>query len=251
MIPRELLPYVLDRSFPLVAGPDDLDRVVPLLEERGGEFCASLRTDPEMVAACCHAGFLPMSEDQTGHEVLLVKSHRRRCVLAPGELHRSKSTRRRARGLTVRVDHDFARCLDEVVRWHPDRWLTDPLCASLAILHREPRYGVRARSVEVYDDDALVAGEVGYSCGLVYTSMAAFHGRSGSGSVQLAALGVLLRDAGFALWDLGMEMEYKRALGARVTARRPFLELFRSYRDRPTPALAREADCASLLRRPA
>jgi Leu/Phe-tRNA-protein transferase len=237
----------LERFFPVIGGPHELHRVVPLLEERGGDFCASLRTDPEMVALTCRAGFLPMSEDVTGREVLLIKSHEHRCVLDPEELHVSRSTRRRARGLLLRIDYGFDSCLAAIVDYHADRWLSDSLCAALVSLHRAPLHGVRARSVELYAGRDLIAGEVGYTCGGVYTSMAGFHVRSGAGSVQLAALGVVLRRAGFVFWDLGMEMEYKRALGARVVARRPFLERYRAMARMPTPELPDGTECTGLL----
>ncbi|MFW5690033.1 MAG: hypothetical protein ACOC1U_10715, partial [Spirochaetota bacterium] len=128
MIPQRLLPVVLDQLFPVIDGPSGLSRVVPLLNERGGEFCASLRVDTEMVAATCRSGFLPMSEDFTGYEVLLVKAHEQRCVLALADLHVSRSTRRRARSLTIALDRDFERCLLATVSFQRERWLTDRLC---------------------------------------------------------------------------------------------------------------------------
>jgi leucyl/phenylalanyl-tRNA--protein transferase len=114
-------------------------------------------------------------------------------------------------------------------------------------LHRESIDGVAAHSVELYDGDELVAGEIGYTCGAAYTSMSGFHLRSGSGSVQLAALGVLLQRAGFAFWDLGMPMEYKQALGARVVPRETFFDLYLDARRGETPAVAPRSACASLL----
>ncbi|MFW6289091.1 MAG: leucyl/phenylalanyl-tRNA--protein transferase [Spirochaetota bacterium] len=249
MLPESLLPVLLSRYFPVISGPEDLPLVAGLLENTHSEFCACLRTDPEMVACTCRSGFLPMSEDFTGHDVLLVKSHEQRCLLEPGGLHVSRSTRRRARGLTVRIDHDFDSCLAAIVDHHPERWLTDRLCDSLRSLHRKPRSGVKARSVEVYSGAVLVAGEIGYTCGAAYTSMSGFHSASGAGSVQLAALGTLLEQAGFSFWDLGMVIEYKIDLGSRVYEREAFLERYSEAGRRPTPDLSRSAACDELLDR--
>ena len=248
MVPESVLPMVLERFFPVIEGPDDVPRVVDLVDARGVEFCASPRLDAEMVARVCRAGFLPMSEEFTGHEILLVKAHEQRCLLDPAELHVAKSTRRRARGLAIAVDEDFERCLDAIVAHHPDRWLTDRLNEVLRELHARPRGGVATHSVEVYDGSRLVAGEIGYTCGGVYTSLSGFHAQSGAGSVQLASLGVLLWRAGFAWWDLGMVIEYKLALGARVFGREEFLRRYAGAAGSRTPALGGREWCEPLVR---
>ncbi len=249
MLPESMLPVLLSRYFPVISGPEDLPLVAGLLENSHSEFCACLRTDPEMVAETCRSGFLPMSEDFTGHDVLLVKSHEHRCVLDPGNLHVSRSTRRRARGLTIRIDADFDSCLETIVNHHPERWLTDRLCDSLRALHRAPLAGVRTRSAEVYADGVLVAGEIGYTVGSAYTSMSGFHSRNGAGSVQLAALGLLLEQAGFSFWDLGMVIEYKIELGSRVWEREAFLERYHAAGADATPDLPQSVSCQDVLDR--
>jgi len=225
-VDRELLPFLLARWFPVIAGPQELPRVPELCEEYESEFCASVRIDTDMVAACCRAGFLPMSESFTGHDVLLAKCHELRAAHYLREFHISKSDRRRARDLELAVSADVAGCLNAIVSHHPQRWLTDPLCHALLDLADTPRFGVRVHSIEVYRGSELVAGEIGYACGAVYTSMAGFYRLSGSGKVQLLCLGKLLARGGYAFWDLGMPLEYKSALGAREIERSQFLELY-------------------------
>lgn len=248
MVPESLLPILLGRIFPVIDGPEDLDRVEKLADSRGAEFCACPRLDPEMVSLVCRAGFLPMSEDFTGHDVLLVKVHEERCLLDPRAVHVSRSTRRRARGLVMRIDAAFERCLDAIVAHHPDRWLTERLNAALSELHVKPRHGVQTHSVEVYEGPTLVAGEVGYACGGVYTSLSGFHAASGSGTVQLAALGRVLAAAGFDWWDLGMVIEYKLDLGARAYERDEFLRRYRAASRGPQPELPSRVDCEAVLR---
>lgn len=225
--PDEVLQALLNNYFPMIRGTEDLEQVVPLLTQRGGEFCGCLRVDTELVARACRAGFLPMGESFTGRSILLIKSHTDRCVHDLQPFHVGKSSLRRARGTTLRFSTAFAECLERTVRAHAERWLTDRLCGALVELSKRPRHGVRAVSAELYRGDAMVAGEIGYACGTVYTSLSGFYRESGAGKVQLLALGVALRDSGFTVWDLGMPMEYKFDLGANTLERTAFLALFR------------------------
>jgi leucyl/phenylalanyl-tRNA--protein transferase len=259
-IPREYLPQLLHHVFPFIAGPEEIDLVIPLLDERGdGDFCACLRTDPEMIACACRESFLPMSEDQTGHEILLVKAHEERSVLEFGEIIASKSTVRRSRELVLRVDVAFEETLYRAVEWHEEagrgRWLTESLCGSLIDLHHNPRHGVQARSVELYrpgvagDAGVRVAGEVGYSCGAAYTSLSGYYEESGMGGVQLVALGQLLAESGFAFWDLGMELEYKFGLGARLVDRDEFRARYLAAAAGEPPELPHATHCRGLVER--
>ena len=83
-------------------------------------------------------------------------------------------------------------------------------------------------SFGLYREGRLVAGEFGVLAGRVYTSYSGYYDEDSAGSVQLVLTGRWLRDAGFAFWDLGMDIPYKRGLGARILGREKFLELFRS-----------------------
>lgn len=83
----------------------------------------------------------------------------------------------------------------------------------------------------IHSGQSLVAGELGYSVGSVYTSLTGFSNQDSAGSVQLAALGRLLSQLGFSLWDLGMDMEYKQHLGAQLMPRRQFVDHIHEVRE--------------------
>ena len=233
--PDELLKALLNNYFPMIDGADELDQVVPLLKATGGEFCGCLHVDSEIVAVACRAGFLPMGESFTGRDILMIKSHTDRCVHDLRTFRAAKSEVRRARGTSLRFSTSFRECLEHTVAAHEERWLTEPLCRALVDLAHTPLHGVRALSAELYRGGTMIAGEIGYACGAVYTSMSGFYHESGAGKVQLIALGLALREAGFLLWDLGMPMEYKFALGATALGRHDFLSAYRQC-SRQTPA---------------
>jgi Leu/Phe-tRNA-protein transferase len=79
----------------------------------------------------------------------------------------------------------------------------------------------------------LVAGELGYTVGAIYTSLTGFTSESGAGTVQLAALGRWLQRSGFQMWDLGMQMDYKAEMGAVLLPRRTFVKAVRTLRRPP------------------
>ncbi len=75
----------------------------------------------------------------------------------------------------------------------------------------------------------MVAGEIGYRVGRVYTSLTGFFDRRDPelrnvGTLQLVLLARHLEASGFAFWNLGQpEMQYKRDLGAPALPRPVFL----------------------------
>jgi len=69
-----------------------------------------------------------------------------------------------------------------------------------------------------------------------------------AGSVQLYALGALLRLRGFTMWDMGMGMAYKTSLGGEDVPRAQFVEKLRQVRDTEC-VLAAEVAAAGEQRR--
>ncbi|CAK9096143.1 Intraflagellar transport protein 57 homolog, partial [Durusdinium trenchii] len=84
----------------------------------------------------------------------------------------------------------------------------------------------------------LVAGEIGYSIGKIYTSLSGFNlrGEDGVGWIQLSCLGKWLEQKNYSFWSLGHcyspQMEYKRQLGHRIYTREEFLQRLKLERGR-------------------
>ena len=227
----ELEPYI----------PDYLRRFITPYH---GEFAYTRTYHYRLVAQLMMEGFLPIATEA----VILPKLHRERCVITlPQSLHLSKSVRKKSKKFRFTVN----RCFDPVVKacqkQHGHRcWLYPELVAVFKQIHdsgyvntvvmphpntnrnnSETRQEcpVRLYSIEVWNDETneLVAGELGYTVGSIYTSLTGFSAQNSAGSVQLLALGRLLSTLGFSLWDLGMDMEYKQSLGSHAMARDDFV----------------------------
>ena len=230
-------PGWIDGWYPVLLDRALLPRVPEFVENRNGQFCVAINFDPSFVADVCRHGYIPMGESARGRSILLIKSHQQRCVLDFENLHISRKLKRYARTLTFHINQNFSECLQQTVDYHhPDTWLIQPLCKALIALHHQPMLGVKFHSMEIYDGDRLVAGEIGYTTGAIYTSLAGFHTQNGSGSVQLAILGKVLQENGFSFWDLGMDVPYKKTLGAHLIPRNSFLDRWQDNCDRPTPS---------------
>ncbi len=201
-----------------------------------GDFCFCRVFHPRLMAQLMSEGFLPIATP----EILLPKLHAHRCVIAldKGDLHISKSTRKKSKRFTFTVNKAFSQVVQGCHEQHGDKcWLYPPLVQVFETMHRADHIPailmdsqtkacpVRMYSIEVWNTEtgALAGGELGYTVGSIYTSLTGFAAEDSAGSVQLAALGNLLTQLGFSLWDLGMEMEYKNSLGCHLMPRAEFV----------------------------
>mgnify|MGYP004703094325 CR=1 FL=1 len=231
------------------------------------EFTLATCLDAPAVEGSSLAGFMPMSSrfmvppgfpygeaessgrKSSGQEgepriFLTPKLHRERCMLDPAEVRITATARRASRHFRVSVNKAFDETLAACIGIHGDGWLTPPLTRVFRELHA-CRTGrpFQIVSVELWKDDALVAGEIGYAAGTAYASLSGFHRLSGAGTVQLAALAWILAGSGYTIWDLGMPMDYKAALGGRTVSRYEYLPLLRNaYSQSPARPLERGMD---------
>lgn len=199
-----------------------------------GDFCQTPLFHRRLIAQLMAEGFLPIATEG----ILLPKLHRRRCVIRlPEGLRVRKSVRKKSKRFSLSVNRDFDAVIQGCHEQHGSScWLVPPLVKSFRELHESgsteavlvtegTRCPVRMYSIEVRNKEGtLVGGELGYTVGSIYTSLTGFCNQDSAGSVQLAALGHLLCQSGFTLWDLGMDMEYKQELGSQLMPRSEYVD---------------------------
>mmetsp|Transcript_5283 Transcript_5283/g.12728 ORF Transcript_5283/g.12728 Transcript_5283/m.12728 type:complete len:294 (-) Transcript_5283:101-982(-) len=225
----------------------DLNRILPILVDDGlpdgGEFLIAEigrgERTPALIALLVWHGYLPMG----GMGMLLPKIHRARCVLKPQDVHCGRKTRRRAKPFRLTIDQAWPAVIAGIqehtfTSQKGDCWLSTELAEAYEAvnsLDEKLRHGVAFHSVELWHSETgeLVAGEIGYTCGTIYSSCTGFtlkEKHPGAGSVQLVALGQWLLMSGYAVWDLGMELDYKLELGGSVIPRKEWAARVRHLR---------------------
>uniref|UniRef100_A0A7S4UT52 Leucyl/phenylalanyl-tRNA--protein transferase n=1 Tax=Ditylum brightwellii TaxID=49249 RepID=A0A7S4UT52_9STRA len=214
------------------------------------EFYQSLCYDPRLMVQLMSEGFLPIATSRA----LLPKLHYQRSAIRPPlrqNIHISRSTRKKSGKFELTIDKDFDAVVKGCHAQHGVSWLYPRIVAGFLAIHRQPDHKldamifdsrgrqptgeltpVRIHSVEVWSVQTgkIVAGELGYTVGNVYTSLTGFSSEDSAGTVQLAALGVLLEACGFQMWDLGMGLDYKTKLGAVDVPRDEFVRFVRGSR---------------------
>lgn len=244
----EFIQDMMDGYYPVVKMEYDDDRIYSIYRQSGEEFSVCYEFDPGFTDRLCRLGFLPMAQRVLDGYVMLPKLHHRRCVLDLMRLHVSKKVKKRSYPYTVTFNRAFDRCLDSVDRHHSPSWFFPPLRRLFSEMFHDEKYITRFCSVELWRDGDLVAGEIGYFTGAVYTSLSGFYTENSSGSVQMCALGRLLQKSGAALWDLGMYMQYKANLGAVCIERDIFLDVIAKYRNGAMVLPTERLSAAELLK---
>ncbi|RLN57576.1 hypothetical protein BBP00_00007450 [Phytophthora kernoviae] len=206
------------------------------------DFYVSRLFDPLLLSHLMYEGFLPIASDYQGKCFLLPKLHHQRCVLMLQDApqHVPKVVRKKAKKFRLVLNRDFDGVVAGCHEKHGIPWLYPPIVEGFRSLFQAGEEGVelfpgskvRFYTVELYDvaTDTLVAGELGYTVGSVYTSLTGFSRANGAGTVQLHALSKLLYLCGMKMWDLGMSMDYKMGLGAQDLERDDFLEQLYKWR---------------------
>lgn len=88
-------------------------------------------------------------------------------------------------------------------------------------------------SIEVTDKTTgeLVAGEIGFRNGALYSSLSGFKKRNHVGNIQMASLAQFMEEQNIQYWDFGMNLPYKLDLGCDLYTREEFYELHNTLKN--------------------
>lgn len=232
--------------------PEDLDERTlhaSIYADRSVTHYWTRSFEPGFYVMLARAGFITVGLRRREYgDLLLPEIQRAYAVLDWPAVHASSHVRKlrssgrlEAEGVELRIVPDCRAVVAAIVEQHaPDCWLTPPYRALVHELAAAgPEAGLEMHGVELWSTrrGELVAGELGYTIGRVYTSLTGFCSPDDArwnhfGSLQLVLLAERLRDTGYAFWNLGHpHMDYKLELGARVLARDAFLARWCAHRD--------------------
>jgi Leu/Phe-tRNA-protein transferase len=216
-----------------ISPQDDPRKIIDAIIKTGyeKEECLALDFDPAFASGLMAEGFLLMSGpaqvEDSEITVLIPKHHALRSVLFFEDLHQSRSVKRFLPRYELRADADFDLVIEKCIAAYGDGWLTEPLINLIRDIRARRDLRVRPFSFGLYRNGELRAGEFGVVTGRVYTSYSGYHEESSAGTVQMILTAHWLKDHGFAFWDLGMPLDYKQKLGAKLLNTGEFIRLFR------------------------
>lgn len=153
-----------------------------------------------------------------------------RAVIAPDRFHVSRSLRRTLRrsGWTTTADVDPDGVIAGCAERAEGTWIT----AEMRDAYLELAALGHVRSIEVWEDGALVGGVYGVQVGGVLTGESMFARRPDASKVALLDLCRRFGDAGGVLVDVQLPTEHLRSLGAVTLGRSDFLRLLGRERHR-------------------
>lgn len=152
-----------------------------------------------------------------------------RCILWPDNLKISKSMRSLLKQKLFRVtaDHAFEQVMQAcrtVKRKDQDgTWITDEMQWAYQKLH----LGGVAHSIEVWENDNLVAGLYGVSIGKIFFGESMFTTVANGSKYGFICLVQKLKDLGYKLIDCQQDTPHLRSLGATTISKEEFLTYLR------------------------
>lgn len=225
---------VSDKLIPIAENMMEIIELFKILDELDCESVLKYGFDPMSLDIGSSLGFLPMATQLNDNWVTLFKHHHRRCILKPEEFIINKKIIKLLKDYTISINTDFEYCIDMINKTYDDSWLYKDLVEAYRdIYYNDYKYNMKIHSFILKKGDKIVAGEIGYNIGKVYTSLTGYHTINNSGNIQLLATAMILQIYDFKLWDLGMELPYKLNLGGRMVERDKFCEMFKIYCKEP------------------
>jgi len=184
----------------------------------------------EYYMAQARAGFIAVTEQFDGEELLIPEIQYSYALLDFEDLHISRKTKKVIEkvGLRLEITEDLEEVFVGINRYHKRSWFTPQYLRTLQAT-QSCYEDFQVIAAQIRRDGVVVAGEIGYIIGSTYTSLSGFSSKAkpfrNHGTAQLVLLGEYLDAEGFAFWNLGQPyMDYKLALGAKIYSRGAFLE---------------------------
>ena len=201
---------------------------------------------PESFIHFAKAGFICVaSEHPDLGPILIPEMQTAYAIMDWGQFHLSRSMKRWLKSpactepeYRLESNCDPEEVMDGIARAHGEKnWLNPTYMEMvLELVEKEidPDFEIITPGL-VDKNGKLVAGELGYRTGKIYTSLTGYFDRANpayrnTGTLQLLLLSEWLRRKGFVFWNLGHpQLEYKTKIGATVFPRTRFLK--RWYRE--------------------
>lgn len=210
-----------------------MDYIYANLQEN---YYASYDFSPQFYVDLCKKGFISTScMDIKNEQILLPEMQFEYAILHFENLHISKKVQKLLKkGLyTFTSNQYFDKVLNALESYHSHNWLWGKYRDILLTLKEQHIANFELLSFEVCDSQTkkLIAGEIGYKIGQVYTSLSGFCNKEKAynnwGKLQLVLLGEYLQKHQYDFWNLGHAcLPYKIDLGAKIYSRKEFLTLW-------------------------
>jgi len=176
---------------------------------------------PELLLQAYAQGVFPMAESRDDPEINWY-SARRRGIIPLDEFRVSKKVRRLIRNKPYRwsANRDF-RSVIEGCADRESTWISDRIIASFEALHKLGH----AHSVEIWQDDRLVAGVYGASLRAAFFAESMFQRAPEMAKVALWHCHKILVDGGFRLWDVQFHTAHLARFGCREISAKEYRRL--------------------------
>ena len=131
------------------------------------------------------------------------------------------------------INTNISEVIKNIQTHHKSNWLTNEYYEILKKTkeYKNPNINFELLSIELWDKSKtiLIAGEIGYKIGSVYTSLTGFCLKdkkyNNFGKLQMVLLALYLQKNNYSFWNLGHPyMQYKFDLGAISFSREEFLK---------------------------
>jgi len=201
------------------------------LEEPDGLLAAGGDLSPERLLSAYRQGIFPWFNEG---DPILWWCPSERAVLQPGQLHTSRSLRKKLRrgDFQVSFDRDFDAVINACAAprsYQQETWIIASMRAAYNRLHQLGH----AHSVEVWQDQQLVGGLYGIAIGRCFFGESMFSRTTDASKAAFNYLACQLFDWGYGFVDCQLPTDHLSSMGVATLERAEFLQLLAKNIDQP------------------